>query len=207
MRNLFLLLFAFALSASAVFGAEDAPRAALQYRSTMIRTVHYVWGMNGPTAVMSAQIQQESGWNPDAESKFAKGLGQFTPQTAEWISGAYRKDLGGAQPLNPAWAIRALIQYDYYLHERVKAASPCDRWAFSLAGYNGGEGWIARDRALTVRAGGDPLKWWGNVEAHSARAAWAFAENRGYPKRILLKLQPAYLTWGPGVECPGVSGD
>lgn len=211
MRHLTLLavllaaLFSMAFASGSEASGAEPPRGALKYRSDMIRSVRFTWGMNGPVAVMSAQVHQESAWNEKAESKFAQGIAQFTPQTAEWIAGAYHKELGGADPFNPQWALRALIQYDYHLHERLPAASPCDAWAFTLAAYNGGSGWIAKERALTVRAGDNPKRWFGGVEKQSARATWAWKENRAYPRRILILHQPIYRPWGPGVDCSDVS--
>ena len=148
-------------------------------------------------------MQQESGWNPDAKSSFAAGLAQFTPQTAQWISGVYPKDLGNDQPYNPEWAIRALVRYDRSLFlKTAPALTDCDNWAFALSAYNGGIGWVVRDRQLCDAAGScDRRRWWGAVELHTARAPAAMKENRDYPRRILLKLQSAYNDWGVPVSC------
>jgi soluble lytic murein transglycosylase-like protein len=200
MLGVILLLLVFASVAEA-----QIPRAALQYRRDLIGNARVVWGLDAPVAVMAAQVHQESGWRADAKSKFASGLTQFTPATAEWISNKYANELGSNQPLNPAWALRALARYDKYLHDRqATAATDCDRWAFTLAAYNGGEGWINRDRRMAQMNGADPRKWWGHVEHFSPRARWAFTENRNYPKFILLQRQPPYRMWGPGIDCPGV---
>ena len=177
------------------------PRAALRYKHDLIRVARYVWGLKAPIAVSAGQIQQESSWNPNAKSKFADGLAQFTPQTAKWISGLYH-DLKKAQPYNPKWAMLALVRYDKRLYDQFKGVPDCDRWAFALASYNGGLGWIHRDQKLTSEKGGDPNRWWGNVALHSSRASWAFTENRGYPKRILKHLQFSYWDWGNGT-CKG----
>lgn len=211
MRALLVTVLAFLAGctapATAVVAAEPAaepPKAAEVYRRDLIRNARAVWGLGAPVAVFGAQVHQESAWNPTARSKYADGLAQFTPATAEWIAGVYG-ELAGADPFNPAWALRALVRYDRFLYERVSGASECDRWAFTLAAYNGGLGWIDRDRRLAAEHGADPERWWGHVENYSPRAAWAFEENRGYPRRILLVLQPRYARWGPGVACPGVA--
>jgi len=179
------------------------PRAAEAYRRDLTREARAVWGLQAPVATFAAQVHQESAWRPEAQSRFASGLAQFTPATAAWISGAYRAELGTGDVFNPRWALRALVRYDKHLSDRIAgAASACDHWAFVLSAYNGGPGWVERDRALAASRGADPSRWWGHVERHSARAAWAFAENRGYPRRILLVLQDEYAAWGPGVNCP-----
>jgi membrane-bound lytic murein transglycosylase MltF len=203
MRRLWLVWLWAALvfaSVASAFGQEP-PREALRYRDDLIRNARVVWGLSAPIAVFGAQIHQESAWRPDARSKFAGGLAQFTPDTATWIGSAYKDELGNADPFNPSWAMRALVRYDRHLFDRIEAATPCDRWAFTLSGYNGGAGWVRRDQAMAERAGADPDRWWGNVELYSPRAAWAMRENRGYPRRILLTLQPIYLRWGAGVAC------
>lgn len=182
--------------------AQTIPRAALQYRHVLVGNARFVWGMNAPIAVMASQVHQESGWRADARSAYASGLTQFTPATADWISAKFADELGDNQPLNPSWALRALARYDKFLYDRQRtAATDCDRWAFTLSAYNGGEGWVNRDRALAAQRGATPNRWWGHVEKHSPRGAAAFTENRNYPRRILLVRQPPYRAWGPGVNC------
>jgi transglycosylase-like protein with SLT domain len=66
-------------------------------------------------AVVAAQIEQESGWDPTVENKQsgAKGLSQFIPSTwATWGGGAPQTD-GHA-------AIRAQEKYDCYLAGQVR---------------------------------------------------------------------------------------
>lgn len=180
----------------------QVPAAALPYQRSLTREARAVWGLNAPVPVMAAQIQQESAWSPNVCSTFACGLAQFTPATATWISGAYPKSLADANPMNPEWALRALVQYDYRLHASVAwANTDCDRWAFALSGYNGGPGWVGRDRALCLPGSCDAGRWWGSVELHSNRGMSAFKENRGYPRRILLQYQPLYTSWGQVVSC------
>lgn len=182
--------------------AQQIPRAALQYQRGLIANARVVWGLNAPIAVLAGQVHQESSWRPDAKSQFASGLAQFTPSTADWISRAFPDDLGANQPFNPEWALRALARYDKYLYDRQRIfATDCDRMAFALAGYNGGEGWVTRDKKLAQANGADPSKWWGHVEYFSARAEWAKRENRAYPRLILLQRQSMYRVWGIGVDC------
>ncbi|MBU0593373.1 MAG: transglycosylase SLT domain-containing protein [Gammaproteobacteria bacterium] len=174
--------------------AQTVPRAALKYQRDLTREARAVWGLNANVPVMAAQIHQESRWNETAESKYAQGLAQFTPATAKWISGAYR--LGAAEPFNPSWALRALVTYDKHLWDRTSGVDDCNRWAFTLAGYNGGAGWIIKERKMAREAGDDPDLWFGGVERYNARATWAWRENRDYPRKILIKHQPTYKHWG-----------
>lgn len=202
MRGALIILLA--VFAAGLAHAGEPPVEAKKYQRELTRVARSELGMDAPIAVLAAQIHQESRWNPKARSKFADGLAQFTPATAEWISGLYSKELGAADPFNPAWAIRAMIRYDKHIFDDMPAQHLCDQWAFTLAAYNGGPGWIGRDRALTRLRGRDPYLWFGNVERYSSRAAWAFKENRDYPRRILFTHQPLYAAWGGIVDCSHV---
>ena len=66
------------------------------------------------------------------------------------------------------------------------------RWAGILSSYNGGLGWLQRDQRLTAELGANPARWFGHVELYSTRSAAAFAENRDYVRRILLRWRPLY---------------
>lgn len=194
----FAVSMCLATTSAVAESVSNVPRAALKYQRALTRNVHMIWGLNGNTPVMAAQIHQESMWRETAQSKYASGIAQFTPATAEWISGAYR--LGEAQPTNPAWALRALVTYDRHLWDRTSGVDDCNRWAFTLAGYNGGAGWIIKERKMARAAGVPADLWFGGVERFSARAEWAWKENRDYPRKILYRHQPRYREWGV-TEC------
>ena len=176
-------------------------------RHALQREASATFGLDAPIARFAAQLHQESGWRADARSPYAQGLAQFTPATAEWIAVAYPA-LRPADPWDPLWSIRAQVTYMGHLWLAVnEAATECDRWAFALAAYNGGLGWVVRDRRLTAVLGGDASRWWGHTEQNSNRAAWAKKENRGYPRRILLRLEPAYISagWAGTAVCSEVT--
>lgn len=171
---------------------DSAPVAARAYRDDIIREARYVWGMNAPIPAFGAQIMQESGYNKDARSPYAGGLAQFTPSTADWISGAY-PDLGAAQPFNPNWAIRALIRYDKHLFDRMRYSRECDRFAAALSAYNGGAGWHSKRQARA----GDPDDFWGSVRViNPGITRYNQTENELYPVYILIKHQSRFRTWG-----------
>lgn len=208
-RRMFLfLLLVLAASALAGLWLSEAKAASLaspppqaeRYRRDLIRSARYVFGMSAPVAVLAAQVHQESAWNPRARSAYASGLAQFTPATAKDMARLH-PDLRAAAPLDPRWALLALCRYDKALFDAASyAATPADRWAFALAAYNGGPGWIPRDRAKARALGLDASRWFGHVEqANAGRAPQFFRENRDYPRRILLTHQRLYRSWGPGV--------
>jgi soluble lytic murein transglycosylase-like protein len=184
---------------------RGVPAAALRHRADLTRCARAAWGLDAPVAVMAAQIHQESGWRADARSPVgAQGMAQFMPATATWIAGLM-PELAGADPYNPAWAMRALASYDKWLWDRVESAvDPCHRFAFALSGYNGGLGWVRRDAKLAASQGLEPDRWWDHVETVNAgRSESNWRENRGYPRRILRQLTPLYVAagFGPGVAC------
>lgn len=182
--------------------AETIPTAAAKHRAELTRCGRYVWGLSAPVATLAGQVHQESGWREGAVSPVgARGLAQFMPATSRWIAGLV-PELAANAPFNPGWALRALAEYDKWLWDRVSARDDCQRMAMALAAYNGGLGWVQRDKGLAKARGADPLIWWDQVERFNAgRSSAAFRENRGYPRRILRSLEPLYLSagWGRGV--------
>ena len=205
-----LLFFAdMSLAAGSAHAGETAiPRAALQYRGQLSREARAVWGMEAPVAIFAAQIHTESNWRNDVTSfAGAQGLAQFMPSTAAWLP-SVAPETGTPAPFNPAWSLRACVTYDKWLYDRLRpmrAASlaVCERMAFTLSGYNGGIGWVGKDRALAARTGRNPDRWFGNVEdVNAGRNKSAIKENRRYVT-LIFQRQSAYTAagWGPGVNC------
>ncbi|WP_318367458.1 transglycosylase SLT domain-containing protein [Enterobacter sp.] len=182
--------------------AAGPPRAALPWRNELIRTAREIWGLNAPIADFAGQFHQESGWNPNARSPVgAQGMAQFMPATAEWVSQLYPQ-LRANTPFNPGWAIRALVQYDQQLWKSMSAQDNCQRMAFTLSAYNGGQGWVNRDKKLATAQGLNASVWFSHVEkVNAGRSAANWRENRHYPKAILYQHAPRYLQWGQ-TSCP-----
>lgn len=202
-----LLFSFFSLEANAA-SKPYIPLIAEKYRSTVIREARFRFGMDAPTPAIAAQFHQESRWIFDARSVFAEGLGQFTPDSAQTIARKH-KELGPADTLNPTWSIRALIYYDSDLLNMFTAKTECDDWAFALSGYNGGPGWVIRDKKKAQQLGLDPYVYWGSVEkVNAGRAPQYIKENRSYPVKILLTHQKYYLQsgqWGAKEVCHGIT--
>lgn len=189
------------LIVAALFGVGAAraqvPEACRAYERDITRQAHNVFGITDPpVSVLAAQMQQESSCNPRAQSPFAAGLTQFTPGTAKDMARKYPTELGAADPFNPRWAIAAQALYMRDLTRAAPGATWCDTWAFGLAAYNGGPGWLVRDRAqCRLSPDCNPSRWFDHVAdtPDRRRAPHNIAENRGYPKRILLLLVTRYI--------------
>ncbi len=178
-------------------------RAAEAHRHTLIQQSRMVWGLSAPTATFAAQIQQESGWRNGLTSRTgAQGLTQFMPGTARWIA-TIDPELVAVHPLNPRWALRALVVYDYWLYNRVAGSNPCEHMAFALSAYNGGLGWVNKRKARSNQPG---VCFGATCEINPGITASNQRENRDYPRRILLHYEPAYaaqsVRWGLGA-CTG----
>ena len=206
LRGLFLALI-LAMMPVLVQAQSMLPKNSYQYRALIIKEARHVWGPEAQVALFAAQFHQESAWNNGAKSYVgAQGLGQFMPGTAKDMHTRYA-ELRQWQMYSPLWSVRALFLYNLELYKAIKprvAMHQCSKYAMMLSAYNGGLGWVNRDRVLTANAGKNPDIWWYNVELYSKRAGWAIKENRDYPRRILLKHQLLYLQHGyPGVNpCP-----
>lgn len=178
----------------------QVPAAAQQHRVLLVRTANATWGLGAPVAVFAAQVHQESAWKPEAVSNVgARGLAQFMPSTASWWCELNKLAPADCQPHNAAWALRALVGYDKYLYDRTPARyAPYDRMWVALRGYNGGLGHWQREAAVSGAA--QPTRQQVDQACGKARrAAVHCRENLGYPQRILIDLQPRYLSWGPGL--------
>lgn len=201
-----LLLWASSLAhASAVQAAQSAartvaiPQLAAGYRLAVERAAGEYFGLAASPARLAAQLHQESGWRHAAQSAYAQGLAQFTAPTARWLP-AVCPELGEIDPWDAQQSIRAAACYDRWLHQRLRPLSgddltECARWMFALRGYNGGPGWIDRERRAVLGNGGNPDDW-RTVAQHRLRSAAAHAENTRYPLRILITLEPAYIAAG-----------
>lgn len=178
------------------------PEAFARYRRAIeTESVRIMGPSMARPAFIAAQLHQESRFEPTARSYVgATGLGQFMPATAADMAARY-PECRPADPLSPTWAIRCAIIYDRELYRAPTARgagelSACTRWAFALSSYNGGAGWLNRDRTLAAKAGRDPDRWQANVADYSQRAAAAKRENRGYIDRIMVEIAPSYVAAG-----------
>lgn len=178
------------------------PRQAITYRNYLIQTARYYWGLEADVSVFFGQVHAESAWNDAALSHAgAQGLAQFMPGTARDMqrSAELREFCVSSQgcPFEPKWALRAMVLYDHELWDRCPwSATVLERWGFTLAGYNGGAGWWARERSACSQGEGcDSTIWFNHVERYCLRDATKCTENRQYPRRILSRWAPGYRAW------------
>ena len=177
------------------------PLASARWRHQVEQVSADLFGVDASAARLAAQIHQESAWRPDANSwAGAEGMAQFMPATGRWLAQKF-PSLGTYDPWDPEWSLRAAATYDKWLLARNQGSTACASWAFALSAYNGGEARLKRER----RAAADPGLWFGAAGAarQRARGVRAWRENRGYVDRILLVLEPAYLSagWGGQAVC------
>lgn len=189
--------------------ADVVPPLARKYVRSVIRETHFYWGLGGPLDIFMGQIHQESRWRSNAQSIYAAGLTQFTPDTAKDIQRLLPHDTQAKCSVkdcrfDPEWAIRALVVYDKQLYDHYSYTSqndfPDQRFAFALAGYNGGAGWIDRERRYCVQDSCEPDIYFNEVEwacgkSNPHRSQQACTENRHYPDVILHSWAPMYHKW------------
>ena len=150
-------------------------------------------GMTQHRSLLAAQIQQESAWNCDAHSRYAAGCAQFTAPTWAQYSAEVRPSCEGIAATDPPCAFRAQSLYMKRLlnSHRISATSR-DQEAFALASYNGGAGWVRREkRQCKQNPRCSPKRWFGHVEDHCIRADRACTESRAYPVRVM-QLESRY---------------
>lgn len=207
-------------------GAAEVPPLAKQYAPRLAAAQASLWP-DAPTPwFLGGQVEQETCitlkhskcWNPRAELKTKRengiGLGQFT--RAYRADGSIRFDkiseLARAHASLRGWTwesrydadyqLKAIVEMDKAIYRRQRgAATTRDALAFSLSGYNGGEGGVLQDRRLCGNTQGcDSTRWFGHVERTSMKSRKAspgygksfFEINREYVQLILATRSPKY---------------
>ena len=188
----------------ATFGPNGppVPATARTQRAFLRRTWSFYFGLDENVSIGFAQVHQESRWNCAAVSSHgAMGCAQFMPATAVWIAPLLPKDIRDACaeskgcPFDPKWALTAMSKFDRALwQDDAFAATEDDRWRFVLSSYNGGGGWVRRERAEAKKQGLDDTRW-ASLANVCLRSVASCRENRGYPAVILDKYRPLYRAW------------
>lgn len=207
------------------------PANAEIWFALLVSTAQTYWADARMPWIMGAQIEKETCitlkhskcWTPLAELKTSRengiGFGQAT--RAYNADGSIRFDkiselrqahtaaLGDwswARRYDPVLQMRGLVLADMTSFKRFSALAetPLDAWRFTLAGYNGGDGAVLKDR-LRCKAvvGCNPKIWYGNVEVNStkSRAKWkgygqsAYEINRGYVRKVEARAPDYKIYW------------
>jgi hypothetical protein len=183
-----------------------------RYKRQIIREAHYRFGLV-PTGIFFAQIHQESRFSDTARSgRGARGLAQFMGPTATAMQRNYASQLDefcrerGGCPLNPQWAIRAMLLLDKENFRARRFAHGDEQLAFMLADYNGGVTALNTERDYCAQTRScDPDVYFngvalacGKATTGRPRAAVHCRENTAYPERILYVWRPVYHRWLAG---------
>lgn len=144
--------------------------------------------------LVTAQMFQESGFDPDAVSWVgAQGLMQVMPSTGE--------QMGFTELHDPEEGIHAGVKYMDHLLERFDPKLPMEtRVHFALASYNAGYGHLLDARRLAREKGWDADRWFGHVEKamlllsrpeYYSRARYGFCRG-GQPVHYVENIQQYY---------------
>lgn len=140
------------------------PRAAQQYRATLVRQPRHLGpGRTGGPSLRRRSTPKAGGATIPYRMRGAQGLAQVMPATARWLP-SVAPETGKPAPFNPGWSLRALCVYDKWLWDRVAGHDDFERMAFTLSAYNGGLGWVNRDRKKARALGLDDRVWFDSVE-------------------------------------------
>lgn len=188
-----ILLFLVLVAAAADIACGQVPLRASKYKRDLIREVQAIWGITQDPAIFAAQIHAESRWKPFAQSAYASGLGQQTPNTVEWLNELDPQlslMIGGA--FNPQWSIRALVYYDKWLHRRIDVDEIIQKWALGLHGYNAGFGWTIKERRASIY----PDDYFCSVKYSCLRSPANCSQTQRYIDHIIWDYWPMYREAG-----------
>lgn len=220
---IFRTLLTLALGACTVATAQDVrtflPAGSRVYAPQLAEVQRLAWPEAPEPHTLGGQVEQESCislrhskcWNPRAELKTSReygfGFGQIT--VAYHPDGRVRfnkfeelrastaslKSWSWEDRYDPAFQLRAIVELDKTLFSLLGDVPEIeDRWAMTLAAYNGGKGGLLQDRLLCRNtAGCDALRWFDHVEHTSLKTRRvnpgygksAFDINREYPHNVL----------------------
>ncbi|WP_327072043.1 NlpC/P60 family protein [Kitasatospora sp. NBC_01302] len=134
-----------------VAAALDLKQVPQAYQQWITKAAGTCPEVTGP--LLAAQIDTESGWNPNAVSdKGAQGLSQFMPKT--WADVGIDGDGDGrADPLDPADAIMTQAKYDCALAGQMKNdlkqnTVSGDLLSLTLAAYNAGADAVEQNHGI-----------------------------------------------------------
>lgn len=208
-----LLLIILLVLSNTVIGLEDVPKNFLVHKDTLVKVISMSWPDITMPSVVSGLIEQETCynlkhskcWSPQAKLETSReygfGLGQLT------VTSRFNafEEVKALEPRLKQWkwedrfnpefqmvAILAMLKRNFKTFKTSE--NDYDRYAFSLASYNGGVGGILADQKICKNTPKcNQFLWFNNVENTSLKkrtkvAGYGksfFEINREYPKNIL----------------------
>ncbi len=193
------------VSPSAIGATQKIPARAAKYLPILQGEHNAIWPESN-ICIVARQIEHESAWKENAtrrESSGAMSYGQMQVLDSTWgeIKGKYPTLLSGEPQvmLQAKWGIRAGLLYDLMMWNASRfAATEQDRYCFMLASYNGGQGWVERDRKLTEQSHKNKNVWFGGVESYSNRSTANYKINRKYVREIMSNAK----NYAGVLQCP-----
>ena len=147
-------------------------------------------------SLIAAQVHQESKWSATAISQAgAAGLLQIMPGTARDIAGTCH--IPGFDRFNPLHSLKGGICYNAQVRKWVGTFTLAeDQNSAMLSGYNGGAGYIIKQRRAAVAAGLDRAIWKNVVKwCGLYRSRSSCDENMGYAPAIRKWQRLYYAAW------------
>jgi len=192
-RNLFWFIIGFVLVFILIHICYASMSERIKAYYPILAEEHSKIWPESDVTIIAGQIEAESAWKEKATRLEKSGVTSYgLMQVLDVTFNEMKKknptllDIEPVQMLQARWGIRAGILYDKQMFKLCTFASNCpvNQWAFALASYNGGYGYILKDRKLTESMGYDKNLWFDNVEKFSNRSPQFFKINRGYPIKI-----------------------
>jgi membrane-bound lytic murein transglycosylase F len=162
---------------------RQAKRATERFDPVFRKYTKRYFGIGTDWTLFKAQGMAESDLTPTATSRVgARGIMQLMPSTYRQIQSVLPQ-FGAID--NPEWNIAAGILHDRDLWTLWKKDVPDEeRWAFTFAGYNAGEGTIMRARRTAVAARLDDRTWPSIERVAPTVERWRYAETLEYVRKI-----------------------
>jgi soluble lytic murein transglycosylase-like protein len=162
---------------------RQAKRATERYDPVFRKYSKRYFGIGTDWTLFKAQGMAESDLTPTATSRVgARGIMQLMPSTYRQIQSALPQ-FGAID--NPEWNIAAGILHDRDLWTLWKKDVPdAERWAFTFAGYNAGEGTIMRARRTAAAASLDDRTWPSIERVAPTVERWRYVETLDYVRKI-----------------------
>jgi membrane-bound lytic murein transglycosylase F len=163
--------------------ARQSRKATERYDSIFRKYTKRYFGIGTDWRLFKAQGMAESDLTPTARSRVgARGIMQLMPSTYGLIQSAL-PHFGAID--NPEWNIAAGILHDRDLWTSFKRDVPDEeRWRFTFAGYNAGEGTIIRARRAAAAERLDDKSWQSIERVAPKVERWRYLETLDYVRKI-----------------------